>query len=216
MINWSILIILMVLTGFNVYYLFYFKQKSRKTGRVEETDNYYKLDAKIELQKYLAIGLISIAAWFGITKFSDISDKYQKFENLERNYNNLLNDYEEMKSYNKELKEAMTEMKELLIQFKLDNKNIEIEFLKQDQKIKEATRQIPEANIRMLTKQLIETNMRDVGTQGLWIDNPDTILINKELIKSVNMLKSAGYSPDEIEEIINDIKEKTPAFYKVN
>ena len=81
-------------------------------------------------------------------------------------------------------------------------------YVKQNYKIQEATRKIPEANIRILTKQLIETNLRDAGSRNISFARPDTNVIKKEITKSIEMLKSAGYSTDEIDKIISDLKQK--------
>ena len=206
--NWIIIIALLVLTAFNIHYLFYFKSLAKGSRKVEELDHYYKLDAKIELFKYLSVGLISIAALFGVSKFTDLSDKLKSFDVLGDQYAKLKLDYENLLRDQNNLQQNSNEIKSLYSTLILQMKDIGMEFYKQDQKIKEATRQIPEANIRVLTRQLIETNLRDVGTQGLLVDAPDSIVIEKEILKSREMLKSAGFSSDEIEDIIKEIRPK--------
>ena len=201
-INWIIIIALTVLTAFNAYYLFYFKSFVKKSRKVEELDNYYKLDAKIELFKYLSVGFISVAAFFGVSKFTDLSNELKNIEGINEQYTKSKLDYEILLRNQNELSQDYKEIKNLYSTLKLDMKDIEIEFYKQDQKIKEATRQIPEANIRVLTKQLVETNLRDVGGHGFATDELDTLLIKKEIINSRQMLKSAGCTQDEIEETI--------------
>jgi hypothetical protein len=208
MTNLIIIVALIVLTAFNVYYLFYFKSLAKKSRKVEELDNYYKLDAKIELFKYLSVGLISIAALFGVSKFTDLSDKLKKVETIDEQYIKLKMDYDILSKDQTVIIQNSKEIKDLYSTLLLQMKDIQLEFYKQDQKIREATRQIPEANIRVLTRQLIETNLRDVGTQGLITDAPDSVVINKEIMKSREMLKSAGFSSDEIEEIIKEIRPK--------
>ena len=206
LMNWLIVGALVVLTGFNIYYLFYFK--SRKNGKIKRSDNYYKLDAKIELQKYMAIGLITVASIFGYSKFSDLSDNLKRFENISSDYSKLSTDYAKLKAQHEELQEAIKEMTESFSQLEIYKKDIEMLFLKQNQKINEATRQIPEANIKVLTKQLIEINIRNAGISTLIEPEIDMEDVSRELIRSRELLKSVGYSSDEIEEIINKMKQK--------
>ena len=115
--NWLIIIVLSVLTISNLYYLYYFKTHSREKKGISELDNYYKLDAKIELQKYMAIGLISIGAWFGISKFSDLSLNFKRFDDLDRKYNQLSSNYEKLNSNYEELnnthEKLLTSLQEL-------------------------------------------------------------------------------------------------------
>lgn len=207
--NWIIIVAFFVLTSYNVYYLFYFKTLAKRSRKVEELDNYYKLDAKIELFKYLSIGLISIAALFGVSKFTDLSDKLNRFEDLGDQYNKLKFDYEILLKDQSNFLQNSKDIKDLYSTLILKVKDIELEFYKQDQKIKEATRQIPEANIRVLTRQLIETNLRDVGGHGFITDVIDSVVVKKEIVKSREMLKSAGFTIDEIDKIIREI---TPKF----
>lgn len=203
-INDIIITVLIILTGFNCYYLFYFKSRSKEIGKLEEKDNYYKLDAKIELQKYLALGLIAIASSFGYSKFTDISDKFDEFEQLRSKYKQLNEDYTQLQIVSKDLQAN-------IVKFQQYNNEIEKEFIKQNQKIANATRKIPEANIRDLTKQLIDINLRNLreaGTSVHIVNDPDTIAINNEIKKSISMLKNVGYSDNEIKEIIRVIKMK--------
>jgi len=206
--EWLIIIILAILTAFNGYYLIYFIRKASSEGKISEKDNYYKLDAKIEFLKYLTIGLISIAAFFGFQKYTDLSDKFDQFEELNTNYYQLKETYNEIRNENVRLKNQLNEINESIINFQIEKKDIEIEYIKLNHRITEAARKIPEANIRILTKKLIETNLRDAGTSQLWISDPDTIAIKRELNNSIDMLRSAGYSSDEIDKIIKDIKLK--------
>lgn len=214
MINWIIITILMVLTVFNVYYLFYLKSKSIKDGAINEKDNYYKLDAKIELFKYLTLGLISIAALFGISKFSDISSQFKDFENLDNNYEHLLEDYNKLKTDNHELALKMVEMKELFTEYEVIKKDLEIEYVKQNYRIKEATKKIPDHNVRILTKKLVESYIRGLTMEGMLMDGPDRDLIMEEMENMEYILKIAGYPPDEIKTILDKVKTNAPWVFK--
>jgi predicted nuclease with TOPRIM domain len=199
------ILVLIVLTVFNIYYLYYFKSKHTGNKTINETDNYYKLDAKIELQKYLAIGLISIAGIFGYSKFEDLSNKYEDFESTIQKYNNLEQDYENLRIENDSLKANMERMKELFSKLENDKDEIENEFFKQNQKIKVATQKIPESNIRSISILLSQFYIKNLLEFGYIDQEPySDEVIQEELVKLYSLLVSSGLSSQESKNFINE------------
>jgi len=200
--TWILVTVFVVLTLFNLYYLIYFWSATRKSSKVQELDNYYKLDAKIELFKYLALGLITIAAFFGVSEFTDISDRVEKFENLNEDFNRLSSEYQTLNNELENFIGEYNEMVDMYVSLQGKYKDTELEFIKQDQKIKDATRKIPEANVRVLTRQLVEIYLNLAGTTSLAIAPRNIEELEKAKIRSIEMLKSAGFTSEEIENII--------------
>jgi len=200
--NWIIVTVFLVLTLFNLYYLIYFWSAARKSSKVQEHDNYYKLDAKIELFKYLALGFITIITFFGMSEFTNISDRMDEFENLNEDYSRLRSEYQALNTELKNFKGEYEEMRNMYYSLQGKYKDTELEFYKQDQKIKDATRRIPEANVRVLTRQLVEIYLNLAGTTSLAIMPRNIEELEKAKIRSIEMLKSAGFTHDEIENII--------------
>lgn len=196
-----IIIVLGILTIANMAYLFYFHSRSKKTGKIEEKENYYKLDAKIELHKFMAITVISVAAFFGYTNFSDLNKDFNEMETKIKRFENVIEKSDSLDYVIKQLKvdlELVSKEKDM----------IESEFEKQNLKIKEATTRIPEANIRILTKQLVFTNMRNAGLSTLATAEPNEVIIKDELIKSQDILRNAGFSQNEINLILAELKKE--------
>lgn len=196
-----IIIVLIILTIANICYLVFFWIRSKEGRKIKEKENYYKLDAKIELHKFMAIAVISVAAFFGYSKFSDLSNDFTEMDKKVEKFEKVIEDYDSLQIVIKQLKidlELVREEKEM----------IESEFEKQNQKIKEATTRIPEANIRILTKQLVFTNMRNAGLSSLAFDKPDDSKIKIELKKSQEILRNAGFSQNEIDQIFIELKQE--------
>jgi hypothetical protein len=189
---------LIFLTAFNAYYLFYFKNRSKFPGRIEKIDNYYKLDAKIEFQKYLFLAIITIAGYFGINKFTDLSKESEKITKLETSFKSLENEYQKAQKKLDDLTIKNAEYERLL-------KTKEIDLIDLNYKIKDITRQIPEANIRLLTRQLVESNLRFAGVSLVMTNEVDSAILKREITKSKEMLRSAGYSTEEIDNLIKSL-----------
>jgi heme/copper-type cytochrome/quinol oxidase subunit 2 len=145
-----IIIMLVFLTAINVCYLFYFKNRAKKAIKIEEKDNYYKLDAKIEFQKYLILAVISVAAFFGINKFNDLSDTAKQITILETSYDNINKMYLEAQDNLRRIEGSYSGFVERL------SKN-EKELILLDFKIQDITRQLPEPNIKVIAKLLAQT-----------------------------------------------------------
>lgn len=196
-----IVIVLIILTIANMTYLFYFHARSKKIGNIKEKENYYKLDAKIELHKFMAIAVISIAAFFGYAKFTDLNKDFNEMEVKVKQFEKVITNYDSLV--------IVIEQLEIDLEFVRKEKDlIEFEFKKQNQKISEATARIPEANIRVLTKQLVYTNMRNAGLSSLAIADPDESKIQIELEKSLEILRNAGFSQNEIDQILRELKQE--------
>jgi len=192
-----IIIVLSVLTGFNAYYLCYFWRRAKKEGKIEEKDNYYKLDAKIELQKYLAIGLIAIAAFFGFSQFSDINKDIKKVENIDSTISKLESDYQTLDSNYKAL------FNDNDIFFKESNSKIN----ELNNKLEKATERIPEDNLRVLAESLIRSridymaNIGRVSARGYSKEE-----IQSEIIKSMESLRDFGFNEIELNQIQNNLE----------
>ena len=209
--NWMITIVLVVLTAFNAYYLFYFKSCAKQTGAINEKDNYYKLDAKIELLKYLSIGLISIASLFGIYKLTDLSNQFKNFEDLNSKYTQLKNDYESLSKDQSEILANAKDIQQLYHNLLIEKNNIDLEFYKQDQKIKSATERIPDNNLRILARLLMRSHIDNYASLGRITDYYHTEEeIKNEVTKVAEYLKYFGFEPSEIREIIGDIEKDYP------
>ena len=205
---WIILISFVILTCFNVYYLFYLKSNINAGKKVSENDNYFKLDAKIDLLKYVALAILSVGSFFGITKYSEILRDFEKIENQKYMYEELEKKYDELNNDYSKLAEEYNKLDQIHTNLQLEIKDFEKDFVEVNYKIKEATRIIPEANVRILTKQLIEQNLRFVGINPIIDSHSDTEEMKKAIEEARNMLKTAGYSQSEIDAFINEQIEK--------
>ena len=192
-----IIIVLFVLTGFNTYYLCYFWRKTKKEGKIEEKDNYYKLDAKIELQKYLAIGLIAIAAFFGYAKFSDISENLKEVDLLNKNILKIESNLETLEdNYNN-----------LANRHKTFNDETDIDFKKIDTKINNAAKRIPENNLRLLAKDIVYSRIEYVKNIGRWDQKGySKNEIQDEINKSIESLVRLGFDEKELKQIRNNLE----------
>ncbi len=112
MIDIGLILVLGILTAYNIYYLTYFKSRVKSLEKLTEQDLYYKLDAKLELLKYSALIIIAIAALFGVKEFNDLSSKYPDIKQLESNYSELSKEYERLVSTNSDLEESLIKLRE--------------------------------------------------------------------------------------------------------
>ena len=87
---------------------------------------------------------------------------------------------------------------------------MEIEFLKQDQKIKEATQRIPESNIKILSSLLVSSHLENFTSLGIISSGHNDQEIIDEIIKMKNLLRNVGFTNDEIENLFNEILKKNP------
>lgn len=192
-----IIIVLSVLTAFNAYYLCYFWKKAKKEGKIAEKDNYYKLDAKIELQKYLALGLIAIAAFFGFAKFSDISENLKELDSLN---NNII-------KIESNLKTLEDNYYDLADRHKTFNDKTDIDFKKIDTKINNAAKRIPENNLRILAESLIHSRIEYMANIGRWsAKSYSKEEIQDEINRSMDSLIRLGFSENEIDQIRNGLE----------
>ncbi len=197
MLNILIIIILTLLTISNLYYLFYFKRKASQEGKIKEIDNYYKLDAKIELQKYLALGLIAIAAFFGYTEFTYINEDLKNVKNIDSTISRLESDYHILDSNYKDLVKKYDEF----------DRNFNLKIKKLNIDLDEATKRIPEDKLRILAESLIRSrieymaNISRVSARGYYKEE-----IQDEIIKSMESLAIFGFDENEIKQIRNDLE----------
>jgi hypothetical protein len=199
-----IIIMLVFLTAINVCYLFYFKNRAKKAIKIEEKDNYYKLDAKIEFQKYLILAVISVAAFFGINKFNDLSDTAKQITILETSYDNINKMYLEAQDNLRRIEGSYSGFVERL------SKN-EKELILLDFKIQDITRQLPEPNIKVIAKLLAQTYLTILLEHGPTADavpyNDD--FITKESEKIIQLLKATGFTNSEAEDYLQEITKNT-------
>ncbi len=196
-----LVIVLLIFSWFNWRYLQFFKKSAKSAKEILEKENYYKLDAKIEIIKYMAITVISVAAFFGYSKYSDLLNKYDKMEATVEKFERLNKDYDSLMVISQDLQNELKQIEA----FKT---TINSELINQNQKIEQATQRIPEANVRILTKQLVLTNMRTIGVRSLQISEPDQKTINTELQKSIEILKQAGFTETEINQVVSELKKE--------
>lgn len=196
-----LVIVLLIFSLFNWRYLQFFKKSAKSAKEILEKENYYKLDAKIEIIKYMAIAVISVAAFFGYSKYTDLLDRYDKMEATVEKFERLNKDYDSLMVISQTLQ---TELQQIET-YKTTIKN---QLINQNQKIEQATKRIPEANVRILTKQLVLTNMRTIGVRSLQISEPNQETINNELNKSIEILKQAGFTETEINQVISELKKE--------
>lgn len=209
MIDFLIFLMFLSLTAANFHYLFYFKNKAKKGIIIEEKDNYYKLDAKIEFQKYLIIAIISAAGFFGIKKFSDLSDNAVKIEKLETSYENLKKSYTEAQINLEKLENRYAAFDSRYATF--DSK-FEKDLLIMEFKVQDATRQLPEPNIIAISKLLAQAYLAILNEHGPEADHivysPE--YIEKESEKIIRLLNASGLTSSEAREYFNEIKKSTP------
>jgi hypothetical protein len=200
-----IVLILALLTTVNCYYLSYFKSRAKRNIKIEENDNYYKLDAKIEFQKYLLLGIISVATFFGINEFNDLNIKADKVEKLEASIVNINKLSAEAENRYNELQKRYAGFTEKIV---TDEK----ELLRMDFKIKEATRQLPEANIIAISKLLAQTYLAILLEHGPTADHVpySNEYIEKESEKIIRLLIAAGLTNSEAQEYYKEIRKSTP------
>jgi hypothetical protein len=173
-------------------------------GKLDKLDNYYKLDAKIEFQKYLILGIIAVAGYFGYNKFIDLDKEADKIKNLEKSFETLDIKYIEAQ---KNLERLITQN----AQYEKLYADREKDLMKLDYKIQDATRQIPESNIRSLALLLSQTYLSLILDHGPYADHITYTddYINKESEKIIRLLKSAGFSSSESTDLIKEITKDT-------
>lgn len=198
-----LIIVLTILTLANFCYLLFFYRKSKKGVRIEEKENYFKLDAKIELYKFMAIAVISVATFFGYTRFEKLNSDLERIDNIVEEFKEITEQYDSLIIVTEQLGKELK-----LIESKKNE--IDMAISMQNERIQAVTKEIPEENIRVLTKQLVFLNMRNAGERNLMISEPDKEEVEKELIKSLEILKSAGFSENDIRTILNDLKDEYP------
>lgn len=200
-----IVLTLLILTLVNLHYLNYFKSKVGKANKIEGIDNYYKLDAKIEFQKYLLLAIISIATFFGIKEFNDLSINADKIKSIENSFENLNNLYIE----------AQTKLNQIVSRHAEFDKSIQVlekDLLVIDFKVKDATRQLPEPNIVAISKLIAQTYIAIILEHGPYMDHVaySEEYIEKETEKIIRLLTAAGLTNSEAQDYLREVKKNTP------
>ncbi len=194
-ISLLIVLILIVLTWFNFRYLRFFKNKAKVGKEIEEKENYFKLDAKIELHKFMAIAVISVAGFFGYYQFADFSKEFNKMEQTVKKFEELSEDYDSLKNLTDELKVELKQFDTL--DFRFNDVNTKINRIENN---------IQQDKIQELLKQLVMINFRFLGIEPLLGTVPTNAQIIVQTEESKKMLKNVGFSDVEIEKIIVEAK----------
>jgi len=193
-----IIIIFFILTGYNWYYFSSIRRLIIKKNEVTDKENFYRLDAKIELQKYLVLGLISIASFLGINECSDINTDLKQLDSLENRLNTIKFEYDVLKNENDSLFKELNKFDTSLANSRNDLNSL-------NNKINEATRRIPESNLRVISKLLAKVYLEVIVTRGHWDERTYTIEeIESEIEKINELLLSAGVYKTEIDKVIRE------------
>lgn len=211
----SLLLILSILIIFDINGLYYIK-RSLKNGRsITENESVYRLDSKIELQKYVFVGTIAIASFFGYTKYSEL---IVKAELLQENFGELTSKYNELILKHNDLSfkySILDNNYEISVEnsnnFEKEISKYNMEFQTINYKLTDATRQIPENNIKAIAKLLAQTYLVNLLDHGPTADAVpySNEYIERESVKIYHLLVAAGFSSIEAKEYFNEITKNT-------
>ena len=153
-----IVIVFAALTLANLCYLiFSFRNSRRDTNSNDQNlENYYKLDAKVEFLKYTVLVIIAVAAFFGIDKFSTLSDSLTKLDTIETKFSDLSNKYAQLNSNYSNLQNDYQGLYERYEKISEKYNQYDKEFNRFEYRIREASRRIPENNLKILAELLIK------------------------------------------------------------
>ncbi len=82
----------------------------------------------------------------------------------------------------------------------------ELAVYKVERDLQDAARKIPEENLRMLAELLVRAHVNTIATYGYWQDEAySKEEAKEELLKSEQLLRSLGFSTEEIEGITSKL-----------
>lgn len=201
-----IIIVFAFLTLANLGYLVFLvrNNKGSADSNNQNLENYYKLDAKVETLKYTVLVILAVAAFFGIDKFTKLSDDLAKVEAIETKFDDLSSKYAQLNSNHDNLQNSYQNLYERYEKISDKYNQYDREFNRFEYRIREASRRIPENNLKVLAEMLIKYQV-EVEAKKNQFDFMASSKPISTLKKLSSFLINMGYTQSEIEDFQKEI-----------